>query len=750
MNAIIIAAGKGTRLRPLTLETPKPLIDVLGKPMIERNIEYLIEKNINEIIVVVGYMKNEFEYLEKKYKEVKLIYNDKFEEYNNIYSFYLVRNFLENSYILDGDIYITENIFQKNLTTSKYFSKKIETKNEEWQLILENGKVKEILIGGQGNYIMSGISFFTKKDTKTLKELVEKYVKDEKKLKDYYWDHLVKENIEKFKIEVEKIDSKKIYEIDNLDELKELDIKYLNILKKVETVVILEKLENFKLYQEISKILGENLIEKNIKFLIKNGIKKIIFLTKNNIEFFNYLKVKYSEIEIIKANEEEGSYFMVTSLKDKIKEEFILMESNIVYDEEILKKLINSFEKNIVVVSSEKNLNNNYFVESKYNYLSRISKEKKELKNVQGELVEIFKISKELYLEILKQDVENLNYSYKSAISNCSLKIKTLKMYDLMYYKINTQNQLNFFKEVIYPRIIKKEEIERKNEIGEILLKRLKISEEKIENIDIIGGMTNRNYLIQVNQLKYVIRKPGEGTEKIISRKNEKKNATLVSGLKIDSELIFFDEESGLKISRYIENAETLSPKTAKNYLENVAMLLKKLHSSNIKFENNFDVFLEIEKYEKIVVDKKGKFYNGYFKYKKEILKLKQEIENLKIEKVPCHNDTVPENFIKSDKEFYLIDWEYSGMNDPIWDLAAFSLESNLNKKEEEKLISFYYNENVTKEIIKRMKVNKICQDFLWSIWTLIKELEGVSYGDYGIKRYKNAVRGIKELKKYE
>lgn len=98
MNAIIITAGMGTRLNPLTLSTPKPLIKIFGKPMIEKNIEYLLQEGIEEIVIVTGYMKDMFEYLRDKYKEVKLIYNPKYKEYNNIYSFYLEREFLKDSY----------------------------------------------------------------------------------------------------------------------------------------------------------------------------------------------------------------------------------------------------------------------------------------------------------------------------------------------------------------------------------------------------------------------------------------------------------------------------------------------------------------------------------------------------------------------------------------------------------------------------------------------------------------------------
>lgn len=224
MNAIIIAAGIGSRLRPLTYDTPKPLVNVLGKPMLERNIEYLIESNIKEIIIVVGYLKEKFEYLEKKYKEVRLIFNNKFYEYNNIYSFYLIREYLEDSYILDGDIFIVKNIFNSFLKDSGYLAKRLKEKNNEWQLITKNSSVRKIEIGGGDNYIISGVSFFKEKDTEILKKLVEKYIKENKK--NYFWDDIVRENIKEFDIKIYPVDKNIIFEIDNLEELKLIDKSY--------------------------------------------------------------------------------------------------------------------------------------------------------------------------------------------------------------------------------------------------------------------------------------------------------------------------------------------------------------------------------------------------------------------------------------------------------------------------------------------------------------------------------------------
>ena len=116
MRAILLAAGIGSRLRPLTLETPKPLIKINDESMIERQIKFLKEVGINEIIVVTGYLKEKFNFLKEKYG-VTIIHNNKYDKYNNIYTMYLVKDYLKNSYVIEGDIYLNKNILRKNLNS---------------------------------------------------------------------------------------------------------------------------------------------------------------------------------------------------------------------------------------------------------------------------------------------------------------------------------------------------------------------------------------------------------------------------------------------------------------------------------------------------------------------------------------------------------------------------------------------------------------------------------------------------------
>ena len=119
-------------------------------------------------------------------------------------------------------------------------------------------------------------------------------------------------------------------------------------------------------------------------------------------------------------------------------------------------------------------------------------------------------------------------------------------------------------------------------------------------------------------------------------------------------------------------------------------------------------------------------------------------MNELDVKLVPCHNDMVAENFIKSGEKIYLIDWEYGGMNDPMWDLAAYSLENELSEDQEELFLKLYFKGNVEEKYKKRILINKIYQDFLWSTWTNIKEAKGDDFGTYGIDRYNRAKKNLK------
>ncbi|WP_343290389.1 sugar phosphate nucleotidyltransferase [Turicibacter bilis] len=223
MRAIILAAGMGTRLRPLTLKTPKPLIPVQGEPMAERQIKFLHEKGIKDIIVVTGYLNESFNYLQEKYG-VKLVHNDKYNEYNNLYTMYLVKEYLPNAFVLEGDVYLNRNILDEKVTESTYFSARKSNFTNEWMLkIGTDGYLNNIVVGSDDEeLIMCGVSYWNQEDGEFLKVKLEQAV-EQGGFEQLFWDNLVKESLDELKIKVRELKSDDLFEIDSLDELSQVE-----------------------------------------------------------------------------------------------------------------------------------------------------------------------------------------------------------------------------------------------------------------------------------------------------------------------------------------------------------------------------------------------------------------------------------------------------------------------------------------------------------------------------------------------
>lgn len=219
MNAIILAAGMGTRLRPLTESIPKAMVPVLGEPIVERQIRLLTEAGIGSIIVVTGYLGDKLSYLKKAYG-VSLVYNDKYETYNNLYSLYLVRDQLRDTYIIEGDVYLTRNVFVEPVWRSCYFVGAKTDFRQEWIVRFDTEeRVVDIEIGDGSGYIMSGISFWTEEESRKLRQLLADAV-ERGPFAHLLWDNVVKANLGKFDVWVRRLFSDDWFEIDSLDDLQ--------------------------------------------------------------------------------------------------------------------------------------------------------------------------------------------------------------------------------------------------------------------------------------------------------------------------------------------------------------------------------------------------------------------------------------------------------------------------------------------------------------------------------------------------
>ena len=265
--------------------------------------------------------------------------------------------------------------------------------------------------------------------------------------------------------------------------------------------------------------------------------------------------------------------------------------------------------------------------------------------------------------------------------------------------------------------------------------------DEEIQSVEQLGGMTNQNYLVKTSSNQYIVKFFGKGTDKLIDRQNEKFNLELLKDLKLDVENYLFDIDAGIKVNQYIENATTLDSTSIKTKFEKIAPILQTIHASGKELRGEFAPFEEIKKYESLI---DGNIpYANYEAVRKEVFSLEKRLADLGVDRKSCHIDLVPENFIESPQgRLYLIDWEYSSMNDPMWDLAALFLESDFTNQEEEDFLA-YYESDKTPVSREKIRIYKILQDTIWSLWTVYKEAQGADFGDYGVTRYQRAVKGL-------
>ena len=265
--------------------------------------------------------------------------------------------------------------------------------------------------------------------------------------------------------------------------------------------------------------------------------------------------------------------------------------------------------------------------------------------------------------------------------------------------------------------------------------------EEEVLSVEQLGGMTNQNYLVKTTNKQYIVKFFGKGTEKLINRQDEKYNLELLKDLDLDVKNYLFDIEAGIKVNEYIESAITLDSTSIKTKFDKIAPILQTIHASGKELRGEFAPFEEIKKYESLIEEKIP--YANYEAVREEVFSLEKRLADLGVDRKSCHIDLVPENFIESPQgRLYLIDWEYSSMNDPMWDLAALFLESEFTPKEEEAFLSHYESEQ-TPVSREKIAIYKILQDAIWSLWTVYKEEQGADFGDYGVSRYQRAVKGL-------
>ena len=278
-------------------------------------------------------------------------------------------------------------------------------------------------------------------------------------------------------------------------------------------------------------------------------------------------------------------------------------------------------------------------------------------------------------------------------------------------------------------------------------------SDGEYTDITRLGGMTNHSYkVVRTDGTEYLVRIPGEGTEELICRADERKSTELACRLGIDSHLLYFGDD-GTKVMRFISNAQPMNSEVMcrPENIRQAAAIFRKLHTCGEDTGVRFEVFEMADSYEKIIRANNVAFHEDYAEVKQTVMDLKNAMDAEAVApRVPCHNDSLVDNWVLDEHgKLYLIDWEYSGMNEAMWDLSCLSIECGYTEAQDDILLNAYYERAATISEKKRFIVAKLYVDYLWTLWGLTRvPYDGQFMQDYADGRYERLKKNIEAYRK--
>lgn len=260
------------------------------------------------------------------------------------------------------------------------------------------------------------------------------------------------------------------------------------------------------------------------------------------------------------------------------------------------------------------------------------------------------------------------------------------------------------------------------------------------KSIERLGGLTNHTYHVTLEDgAEYAIRIPGKGTEEMIVRSDEMISTQLACRLDIDARMLYFGRD-GSKVTQYIPNAITMSAEllAQEHHIAQVAEIFRKIHACNENTGVPFEVFDMAAGYEKIIEAMNVPMFPDYREKKQEVMAIKAEIDaEVPVQKVPCHNDPLCENWVEGNGRMYLVDWEYAGMNDGMWDVADISIEAGFDEAHDDLLLTKYLGQEPGITERKHFLASKIYVDYLWTLWAKTRvPYDGQPMEDWAVERY--------------
>jgi thiamine kinase-like enzyme len=264
--------------------------------------------------------------------------------------------------------------------------------------------------------------------------------------------------------------------------------------------------------------------------------------------------------------------------------------------------------------------------------------------------------------------------------------------------------------------------------------------------IEQLGGLTNRNHKVTTPRGIFVLRIPGAGTAEYISRENESLAARIASEIGVNAPLIYFDARDGVQLTRFIEGGLTMNAERFKDLgaVGRAAQSLRRVHDCGRPFRNRFELFHMIDDYLDMLGKKDAPLPDGYHDVKREADAVRKALNARPLPIVPCHCDPLAENFLDTGKQVYVIDWEYSGNNDPMWDLGDVSVEAGFGPEQDEALLQAYFGGAPSAGDRGRMVLYKAMCDLLWTLWGIIQHVNRNPADDfwaYAVNRFERCKR---------
>lgn len=245
-----------------------------------------------------------------------------------------------------------------------------------------------------------------------------------------------------------------------------------------------------------------------------------------------------------------------------------------------------------------------------------------------------------------------------------------------------------------------------------------------------LGGLTNRVYRVG----DAVLRLPGAGTEAYIDRANEAVAARAAAAAGVAPQVLFADTDSGVMVTRHLDGVATMTPDsfaTRPGAPARAARALRALHRSGAAFPARFELFAMIDSYLALLAGRDVALPPGYHAVLAEAEAVRAALARAPVSLVPCHCDPLCENFLDDGSRMWVVDWEYSGMNDPMWDLGDLAVEAGFDPAQQAAMIEAYFDGPPPPADLARMVIYQAMCDLLWTLWGLIQLVDGNPAEDF-------------------